>query len=597
MTTTDGFEWPIGDPLFEVSLDAIAEGIDGNGVLASGDLQVTATANANEIQVAAGDLWYAGSVYSLGAAETHVLTDGNATYDRWDSVVFDTGTGSSTVLEGNAEANPEPPSPAAGQVLLAYIYVASGETDVTDSEIKNFRVFSTDAADVRLNDSAGDYSSTEVEGALTEVVRNVLGTDVGAFGDVIDADVTSTPTAGTEQSYGFGVDGNTLLKLYAEADGSGGIQDRRRVELPESDFRLGEPGVDSQNEIQNYTVDNNGNIIKAAWGFYAGGGWYLRLSDETNGTNLAEMNLAASGIFYFKNQIRDNKGNVIYDYANEYVPTNILQTIELGSDTDRNLSGNDLNDSAGPGTLYDSATGEFPRGVLDDEAATTVVSSSTYTTSDEEVILVDTATIGASSTITLASADLEQGHTIIISGLSGAAASYPITVETEGTETIDGVSSKTISTDYAGATFVAEGNNWVVPSPPPLDPVKQVEGAESGAVAAGEQGTLIFDHLQDGETLEIHKAVFTLDDGTPVPTSLDLIIATLDNSGSYTIQTTVYAGDGATVWDGDPANSIGDPLASYTNSSGGGETVAVLADNGTSASYSIMAKATGERVP
>jgi len=566
MTTTDGFEWPIGDPLFEVSLDAIAEGVDGNGVVSSGDLQVTATTNANEIQVAAGDLWYAGSVYSLGAAETHVLTDGDATYDRWDSVVLDTGIGSSTVLEGTAEANPEPPSPGAGQVLLAYIYVASGETDVTDSETKNFRVFSTDAADVRLDDSAGDYSSSSVEGALTEVVREAgdplngplnlsgfsgtapfdLGTNPGAFGAIADAAVDGGSAAGTEHSFLFAVDSSTVLKVYAESDGAGGVQNVR-LEL----------SVDLHDDRGNTLYNHSANEFVQA-----------RLGGPASSLSSYPLPIG--------------------DLDSPYGLPNI---------TDMDADGNDLSDSAGPGTLYDSATGEFLRGVLDDEAATTVVSSSTYTTSDEEVILVDTATIAASSTITLASTDLEQGHTVIISDLSGAAASYPITVETEGTETIDGSSSKTISTDYAGATFVAEGSNWVVPSPPPLDPVKQVEGAESGAVAAGEQGTLIFDHLQDGETLEIYKAVFTLDDGTPVPTSLDLIIATLDNSGSYTVQTTIYAGDGSTIWDGDPANSVGDPLASYTNSSGVGETVAVLADNGTSSSYSVMSKATGERVP
>lgn len=42
----------------------------------------------------------------------------------------------------------------------------------------------------------------------------------------IDAPVDSTPAAGTEESYAFAVDGTDILTIYAEADGSGGIQNQ-----------------------------------------------------------------------------------------------------------------------------------------------------------------------------------------------------------------------------------------------------------------------------------------------------------------------------------------------------------------------------------
>jgi len=50
-----------------------------------------------------------------------------------------------------------------------------------------------------------------------------LDADSGAT-TLVDMNVTGTPSAGTEESYAFSVDGEDILKVYAEADGSGGIQ-------------------------------------------------------------------------------------------------------------------------------------------------------------------------------------------------------------------------------------------------------------------------------------------------------------------------------------------------------------------------------------
>lgn len=569
MTTADRFEAEYGDPAFTTTFQAFAEGLDGNGVLDSGDLKVTAGTNTNALDVAATTrgLWYGATLYTYaGGTNVVSLSSNTSGSPRWDLVYFDTGTGTPAAREGTPATKPDLPELQAGEFPLAAVYLPDGTTDVTDSEIKDYRVHGSEAEETRLDDSAGDYSSSTVEGALTEVIREAgdplngpldlssfsgvapldLGLNPATFGAIVDAQVDGTPAQGTEQSYAFALDASTVLKIYAEADGSGGLQ--------------------------NVRVDVAGNDL------YDG---TTQVYDASTDTLLqARLGGPASSLSSYPLPI----GDLDSPYA-------------LPSITDMDVDSTDLTDSTGPGVLYDASAEEFPRGVLDDERTTTVLTSSTYTTADEEVILVDTSAIGAASTINLASADVEQGHTITVADVSGAASSNPITVETEGSGTINGVSSFTIATDYVGATFSTDGSNWVTTGTAPLDPKKQVEGTESGAVAAGEQGTLIFDSLADGETLEISKAIFTLDDGTAVPTGFNLIIATLDNAGGYTSRTTIYSGDGATVWDGDPANSIGDPLASYTNSTGSRSTVAVLADNTTAGSLSVMAKATGERVP
>ena len=50
-----------------------------------------------------------------------------------------------------------------------------------------------------------------------------LSEDSGAV-TLINMPVSATPTAGDEMSYSMSVDSNVIAKVYAEADGSGGIQ-------------------------------------------------------------------------------------------------------------------------------------------------------------------------------------------------------------------------------------------------------------------------------------------------------------------------------------------------------------------------------------
>ena len=48
--------------------------------------------------------------------------------------------------------------------------------------------------------------------------------DAGAV-SLVDMSVTSTPSAGTEESYSFNIDGSTVAKIWGEADGAGALQE------------------------------------------------------------------------------------------------------------------------------------------------------------------------------------------------------------------------------------------------------------------------------------------------------------------------------------------------------------------------------------
>lgn len=405
-------EAPQGQPLFDVQFRAISESLAGNGVVAKSDLEVTDGTNAMEIDVASGTVYYIATEYTFGgAAPAATLTTGDGTYDRWDTIAFDTADSTITVHEGTPEQYPTPPDIAGGEMLLAIVYVPAGATDIGSSNILNWRAtFSNEAEDVHYDDTQGFYGVSSVEAALDTAIDKFvdaagdsltgaldvsgvtpapvdLGLNPGLYSSVIDAAVDGTDAAGIEESYTFSVDGTDLLKLYAESDGAGGIQNTQIQML-----------VDVSRPA--------GDVVTA--------------------------DLAADAVTSAK------------------IATGAVGTAQISD-----------------GTIVDgdiSGSTTIARGKLQDQKLLhTETASGTnggYTTADEEVVLVDTATNATAYTVTLASADAAEGNFIQVSDFGGGAQANNITVDTEGTETIDGVSSQTISTDYGSIVFVSNGNNW-----------------------------------------------------------------------------------------------------------------------------------------
>jgi hypothetical protein len=101
-----------------------------------------------------------------------------------------------------------------------------------------------------------------------------------------------------------------------------------------------------------------------------------------------------------------------------------------------------------------------------------------------------------------------------------------------------------------------------------------VVGNATGTISSGDAGIIYVDLLKDNESLKIKQAYLVSADGSPAPSGIDLIIATLDNSGGGTKQVEIISSDGSLKID--ETESLGE----YTNSSGGPQTVAVLMDNG-----------------
>jgi len=125
---------------------------------------------------------------------------------------------------------------------------------------------------------------------------------------------------------------------------------------------------------------------------------------------------------------------------------------------------------------------------------------------------------------------------------------------------------------------------------------EQFNTDETGTVNSGNSGVVYSHQVPDGSAFEVYRAGLLLADGQPAPSDLDLALVTLDNAGAAAIETTIITGDGTVQ-----GSVTGSPLASYANTSGNEETVAVVVDNGnfnagTGSNQDIMADAQGEVV-
>ena len=79
-------------------------------------------------------------------------------------------------------------------------------------------------------------------------------------------------------------------------------------------------------------------------------------------------------------------------------------------------------------------------------------------TADETIVGVNR---GSGVTLTLPSAQaVLAGRPYVVKDESGAAATNNITVDTEGSETIDGAATDTLSTNYGSIGYYSNGTNW-----------------------------------------------------------------------------------------------------------------------------------------
>jgi len=82
------------------------------------------------------------------------------------------------------------------------------------------------------------------------------------------------------------------------------------------------------------------------------------------------------------------------------------------------------------------------------------------TTADDCIVGVDST--GGAVTITLGSASVAAGKIVVIKDAGGGASSNNITIDTEGSETIDGSASTSITSDNGVVRLYSDGTNWFI---------------------------------------------------------------------------------------------------------------------------------------
>lgn len=87
-----------------------------------------------------------------------------------------------------------------------------------------------------------------------------------------------------------------------------------------------------------------------------------------------------------------------------------------------------------------------------------VETATDFTTAGQTLVGVTDTSVAR--TITLSTADVIKGRVIIIKDQSGGANTNNITIDTEGSETIDGAASITIIVDYGVLRIYSNGTNW-----------------------------------------------------------------------------------------------------------------------------------------
>lgn len=66
------------------------------------------------------------------------------------------------------------------------------------------------------------------------------------------------------------------------------------------------------------------------------------------------------------------------------------------------------------------------------------------------------------ATYTILTSSMKSGHTITFKDATGNSTTNSITITTEGSETIDGSSTLTISGNYSSVDLITDGSNWYV---------------------------------------------------------------------------------------------------------------------------------------
>ena len=219
-----------------VDISALREAIVSNGVIS--DLEVTeSTTPAMTVQVASGQCTIDGVVYTEASSQNLNVSNGDATHDRKDIVVYDATAGNPAVVAGTPAAAPIPPDIPSGDILLGIVLVGANEsTSIVNADITNDRVYSNQrwantsvSANTTLNDAHYVVSIDASGGARTITLPTAVGIRGKVY--VIKKTDSSTNAVTIDPNGAQTIDGSSTTSLvlqyqsvFIQSDGSNWIK-------------------------------------------------------------------------------------------------------------------------------------------------------------------------------------------------------------------------------------------------------------------------------------------------------------------------------------------------------------------------------------
>ena len=232
------------------------------------------------------------------------------------------------------------------------------------------------------------------------------------------------------------------------------------------------------------TTPNNGDVWFNDGLFNFKGGLLSTGHGYFNGTVFSD-NLQANSLSYItlKSQLNSTHPIILYPteyYGLELVSTNSVATGILRANASTNNNFRDQFNSSGDyyfetsgnnGTSYNEIVRFKQNGnvgigtsapvstfeVSGSEGHKVVSKTSDYTAANEAIILADASS--GDVTITLPAASSSTGRTYSIKKTNSA---NNVIIDANGSETIDGATTKTLSAQYSKVTIVCDGSNWFV---------------------------------------------------------------------------------------------------------------------------------------
>jgi len=280
------------------------------------------------------------------------------------------------------------------------------------------------------------------------------------------ASVESSLVMTEEINSGITIDDPVFQSLIIESSVSGGSQTDNVIAV---DSDIQDSFIGGLSYYSTYTGISAG-VLENSWLFD------VNLNSDFDITDRANYNIVFGSNKTIKGNTRSNRlvlssGNVNADNAVAIRGATVStdNTVGIGNNTfiDTSNSQAFLVEDSGTNTFsVDTASTQITTygGVI--RGARNNVASNTFTASTDHYIGIDTAS--GAYTVTLSTTDAQDGREIVIHDQAGNASTNNITVDTEGTETINGPnvgfgnSSITIANSGDSATLRSDGTDWYI---------------------------------------------------------------------------------------------------------------------------------------